>query len=62
VATIALNAWASMLGYLEAEIFGSLSRLVGDSDQLYRAHLRTVMLGMGFDPVLVDRADSRQGG
>ena len=58
LAGIALSAYASVLGYLVAEVFGSLSRLVGDSDQLYRAHLRTVMLGMGFDPNLVDAAGS----
>ncbi len=32
LAGIALSAWASVLGYLVAEIFGSLLRLVGDSD------------------------------
>jgi AcrR family transcriptional regulator len=58
LAGIALSAYASVLGYLVAEVFGSLARLVGDSDQLYRAHLRTVMLGMGFDPALVTTAES----
>ncbi len=62
LAGIALNAWACVLGYLVAEIFGSLSRLVSDTEQLYRAHLRTVMLGMGFDPALVDAADAPHGG
>ncbi len=62
LAGIALTAWASVLGYLVAEIFGSLPHLVGDSDQLYRAHLRTGMLGMGFDPALVDAADNRRSG
>jgi len=57
LAAIALTAWTSLLGYLVAEIFGSLPRLVSDTDPLYRAHLRTVMLGMGFDPALVDAAD-----
>jgi hypothetical protein len=47
-----------VLGYLVAEIFGSLPRLVGDTEQLYRAHLRTVMLGMGFDPTRIDAADA----
>jgi hypothetical protein len=49
---------ASLLGYLVAEIFGSLPRLVDDTDQPYRAHVRTVMLGMGFAPALVEAIDS----
>ena len=55
MALVVLNAWASLLGYLITEIFGSLTHLVADSDQLYRAHLRTVMLGMGYqhDPLRV---------
>jgi len=53
LAGIVLSAYASLLGYLVAEIFGSLPRLVDDTDRLYRAHVRTVMLGMGFDPALV---------
>src|SRR6266700_1929592 len=59
---IALNAYASVLGYLVAEIFGSLPRLIADTDRLYQAHVRTVMLGMGFDRVLVDAANSRHDG
>jgi AcrR family transcriptional regulator len=58
LAGIVLNAYASVLGYLVAEVFGSLARLVGDPEQLYGAHLRTVMLGMGFDPALVDAAST----
>jgi len=54
---VVLNAWASLLGYLTAEIFGSLSRLVGDTDQLYQAHVRTVMLGMGYRPTLLGAVD-----
>src|SRR6266487_1320490 len=45
LAGIVLSAWASMLGYLVAEIFGSLRQLTEDTDELYRAHVRTVMLG-----------------
>ncbi|MQA87457.1 MAG: TetR family transcriptional regulator [Streptosporangiales bacterium] len=56
LAGIAATAWASVLGYLVAEIFGSLTRLIPDTDQLYDAHLRTVMLGMGFDPDLIQAA------
>jgi AcrR family transcriptional regulator len=55
---ILLNAWSSLQGYLMAEIFGSLPQLTGDADQLYRAHLRTVMLGIGFDPTSVDALDA----
>jgi hypothetical protein len=55
---ILLNAWASLRGYIMAEIFGSLGRLVHDSDELYRAHLGTVMLGIGFDSGLVDALNS----
>jgi AcrR family transcriptional regulator len=53
LAAIALSAWASVLGYLVAEIFGSMSRLITDSGRLWDAHVRTVMLGMGFDPALI---------
>lgn len=56
-AGILLNAWSSLRGYLMAEIFGSLAQLIGDTDQLFRAHLRTVMLGIGFDPTHIDAAD-----
>ena len=50
LAAIFLTAWASLLGYLVAEIFGSLTQLISDTDTLYQAHVRTVMLGMGFRP------------
>src|SRR6266545_2152697 len=53
LAGIALTAWASVLGFLVTEIFGSLPRLVTDTDQLYRAHVCTVMTGMGFHPTLI---------
>src|SRR2546423_834824 len=43
LAGIALTAWASVLGFLVTEIFGSLPRLVTDTDQMYRAHVCTVM-------------------
>jgi hypothetical protein len=43
-----------VLGYLTAEVFGSLPRLVGDTDELYQAYVRTIMLGMGYRPILVD--------
>jgi AcrR family transcriptional regulator len=49
-AVIALGGWVSLLGHLVAEIFGSLDYLVTDTDQLYSAHVRTVMYGMGFHP------------
>ena len=52
LAGIVLSAWASLLGYLVAEIFGSLTALISDTGQLYQAHVRTVMLGMGFQPAL----------
>ena len=57
LAGIALTAWASVLGYLVAEIFGSLPRLIADTDQLFCAHVRTVMLGMGFDPARIHAVD-----
>jgi AcrR family transcriptional regulator len=47
---ILLCAWASLRGYLMGEVFGSLRELIGDADQLFQAHLGTVMVGMGFDP------------
>jgi len=58
LAGIVINALASLRGYLMAEIFGRLPHLIADVDQLFRAHLRTVMLGMGFDPAHVDAADA----
>lgn len=56
LAGIVLSAWASLLGFLVAEVFGSLSRLVSDTDELYAAHVRTVMLAMGFEPTLTRAA------
>ncbi|HEX9355960.1 MAG TPA: TetR/AcrR family transcriptional regulator [Streptosporangiaceae bacterium] len=53
LAAIAITAWASVLGFLTAEIFGSLHQLVTDPVRLWDAHLRTVMLGMGFVPALI---------
>jgi AcrR family transcriptional regulator len=58
LAGIALTAWASVLGFLVTEIFGSLSRLVADTDELFRAHVRSVMAGMGFDPTLIPTGDA----
>jgi AcrR family transcriptional regulator len=55
LAAITLAAYASLLGFLNAEIFGSLTRLVADTTQLYVAHVRTIMLGMGFDPARVPK-------
>jgi AcrR family transcriptional regulator len=60
LAGIVLTAWASLLGYLVAEIFGSLRQLIEDTDELYQAHVCTVMLGMGFDPDLVHRCADGQ--
>lgn len=53
---IVFSAWASLRGYLMAEVFGNLPVLIDDTDALCRAHVRTVMLGMGYDPALVDAA------
>jgi hypothetical protein len=50
---ITITAWTSILGYLVAEIFGSLPQLITDPGWLWDAHLRTVMLGMGFTPALI---------
>jgi AcrR family transcriptional regulator len=60
LAGIVLSAWASMLGFLVAEIFGSMRQLIEDNDKLYSAHVRTVTLGMGFDPALVEFCAGRQ--
>jgi AcrR family transcriptional regulator len=59
LAAIAITAWASILGFLTAEIFGSLRQLITDSGQLWDAHLRTVMLGMGFAPALIGARDDQ---
>jgi AcrR family transcriptional regulator len=50
LAGIALNAAAGVLGFLSLETFGSLARLIDNTDTLYRSHLRTIMLGMGYNP------------
>jgi AcrR family transcriptional regulator len=52
LAAITLAAYASLLGFLNTEIFGSLTRLV-DTNQLYDAHIRAILIGMGFDPALI---------
>jgi AcrR family transcriptional regulator len=52
LAAITISAWASILGYLVTEIFGSLPQLITDPGRLWDAHLRTVMAGMGFNPPL----------
>ncbi|MDA8319004.1 MAG: TetR/AcrR family transcriptional regulator [Actinomycetota bacterium] len=59
IAGIILTAWASVIGYLSAEIFGSLTQLVADTDQLYTAHIQTVMLGMGFSPDVAETASAQ---
>src|SRR6266508_5195622 len=48
------------IGDLATEIFGSLPQLITDTDHLYRAHLRTVMAGMGFQPTLIPTGDADQ--
>ena len=45
-----------MIGYLSTEIFGSLTQLIADTSDLYRAHVHTIMLGMGFSPDLAETA------
>lgn len=55
-AGILLNAAASLRGFVMAEIFGSLPQLIGNTDQLFEAHLRTTTLGMGFDSTHIDDA------
>jgi AcrR family transcriptional regulator len=59
LAGIVLSAWAAVLGYLAAEIFGSLTSLIADTDRLYASHLRSAMLSMGFDADLVEAASPR---
>jgi AcrR family transcriptional regulator len=62
LAAITITAWASILGYLVAEIFGSLPQLITDPGRLWDAHLRTVMLGMGFNPALVGAREDQPSG
>ncbi len=61
LAGIILTAWASVIGYLSAEIFGSLARLAADTGPLYRAHIRIIMTGMGYDPGLAETATAPGG-
>ena len=60
LASIILSAWTSVLGFLSAEIFGSLTELISDTGALYQAHLHAVMLGMGFQPELAEQAVTSQ--
>lgn len=46
---IVTSAWASIRGFLGMEIFGSLQQTINDTETLYRAHIRTVMVGMGYN-------------
>jgi hypothetical protein len=46
------TAWACLLGYLVAEILGSLTELITSTSLLYLAYVRTVMAGMGFQLAL----------
>jgi AcrR family transcriptional regulator len=62
LAAITISAWASILGYLVAEIFGSLPQLITDPGRLWDAHLRTVMLGMGFAPALTGTQQGQPSG
>jgi AcrR family transcriptional regulator len=62
LALIVLNAWASMHGYVSLECFGGLPRLAQDTSGLFEAHVGTVMLGMGFDPALIDRPEPAHAG
>jgi hypothetical protein len=50
VVAIVASASASVRGFLSMEIFGSLRQSIPDTDRLYRAHVRTIMTGMGFIP------------
>ncbi|MFI6866737.1 TetR/AcrR family transcriptional regulator [Nocardia sp. NPDC050406] len=45
---VLINAWASILGFIAAEVFGSLRHLINDVDALYDSHITTVMRGMGY--------------
>ncbi|MGX1773863.1 TetR/AcrR family transcriptional regulator [Nocardia brasiliensis] len=45
---IVANAWSSVLGFISAEVFGSLTDLIPDTDTLWHSHVTTVMRGMGF--------------
>jgi AcrR family transcriptional regulator len=53
-AGIVLSAWASVLGYLVIEIFGSMASLIEDTDRLFGAHVRNGMLAMGFNQIEVE--------
>ena len=59
LAVITISAWASILGYLITEIFGSLPQLITDPGRLWDAHLRTIMLGMGYDHALIGTGDDQ---
>ena len=43
-----LGAWVSVLGYL--------AELISEPGEFYQAHIRAVMIGMGFQPDLVRQA------
>ncbi|MFW0788383.1 TetR/AcrR family transcriptional regulator [Gordonia sp. CPCC 205333] len=60
VTGIVLNAWASILGFISGEVFGSLSPLVADTATLFEAHVTTVMRGMGFRHPMVAHSKADQ--
>jgi hypothetical protein len=62
LAVIGISAWASVLGYLITEIFGSLPQLIADPGRLWNAHLRTVMADMGYHRALTGTTEDQAPG
>src|SRR5260370_493939 len=54
ITELCARADRSLLGSLVTEIFGSMTALISDTDMLYHAHVRTVTLGIGFQPALLN--------
>lgn len=45
----AISGWVSTLGFISAELWGNLGRIVDNTDTAFDAHLRGVMCSMGFN-------------
>ncbi|OHU53283.1 TetR/AcrR family transcriptional regulator [Mycobacteroides chelonae] len=55
---IVMNACASANGAIAAEVFGSLTGLISDTDRLYDGQVLAVMRGMGFTDSALQRCTS----
>ncbi|MGY1989152.1 TetR/AcrR family transcriptional regulator [Mycolicibacterium fortuitum] len=48
IAAGAFGGWISVVGFISTELWGNMSRIMGTTDGMFCAFLRTVLRGMGF--------------